>query len=100
FGGIEAAAEFGLHRIVDVEEDAAGAGRITAEAVAAEERGHVEIVAAEPAAVGGGGEKADIAGEGAQVAAVVGEAFEFQGDAADELGLGGGVDSCEALDDV
>ena len=82
------------------EADTALYAPLAPEPVAAKEGGHVEEVAPDAPAVGGGGQEADIAGQGPQVAAVVGQALQFQGDASNELGLGGGVDARQALDDV
>ena len=73
-------------RGVDVEADAAGPDQAAAEAAAAEQRGHVEEVAADPAAVRRGRQEADVAGERAEVAGVVGQALEFQRDAAQAPG--------------
>ena len=71
--------------LVQIEADAAGPDHAAAEAAAAQEGGQVEEIAAEPPAVGGGRQEADVAGQGPQVAGVVGQPFQFQGDAAKRL---------------
>ena len=73
-------------RPIDIEADAARTDHATSEAAAAEQGGHVEEIAADSAAIAGGGKKSDIAGQGTQVADVIGQAFQFQGDAAKGLG--------------
>ena len=62
------------------------AGQAAAEAVAAQGGRQIEHVAANAAAIGHGGQEADIAGQRAEIAEVVGHAFQFQGHAAEELG--------------
>ncbi len=74
---------------IEVVAAAAGLDERASEAVAAEEGGEVEEVAADLAAQGGGGEEGHVMGEGAEVAGVVGEAFEFEGEGAEPLGAEG-----------
>ena len=51
-----------------------------AEPAAAQQRGQVQHIAAQPAAIGGGRQKADIAGERAEIADVIGDPLQFQRD--------------------
>ena len=51
-----------------------------------------------PAAVGGRRQEADVAGQGPQVARVVGQAFQLQGHAAEHLGADRDLASAEGLD--
>ena len=62
-----------------------GRTRPAAEPAAAQESGQVEEIAADPPAVRGGRQEPDVAGQGPQVAGVVGQPFQFQGDAANRL---------------
>ncbi len=75
--------------MVRVEEDAAGPDQAAAETAAAKRGGHVQIIAPQPAAEGGGGQKADIAGQGADIADMVGQPFQFQGNGAQLRARGG-----------
>ncbi len=84
--------------VVDVEARRRRADQAAAEAVAAEQGGHVQHVAADPAAVGSGGQEADVAGQRAEIADVVGHPLQLQGDAAEDLGPGGHAAAGERLD--
>ena len=75
-----------------------GPDQAAAEAAAAQERGQVQEVAAEPAAVRGGRQEADVAGQRAQVAGVVGQPLQFQGDAAQHLGADRDLAAGQGLD--
>ncbi len=76
--GIQPAAQLLGHACVHVVRDAAGTDEPAAEAVAAKERGHVEELAAQPAAVRGGRHERHVAGERAEVAGVRGQPLELE----------------------
>ena len=71
----------------DVVPDAAGDDEAPAEAVAADKGGHVEEIAPDPAAIGHGRQKADVAGQRAQVAGMIGAALQLEGEGPDEVGV-------------
>ena len=83
---LQALAQLGGAGGFEVERHAARRQPRPAEAVAAGERGQVQHVAAQPAAVGSGGQIADVAGERAEVAGVVRDPLEFERDPAEHLG--------------
>ena len=95
---LEPPAELGDERLVEVDERPAGPDEAAAEAIAAEERGHVQEVAPEPPAEGGRRQEPDVAGEGAEVARVVREALELERDAANRLRARRGGERRERLD--
>ena len=73
-----------------VERDAAGADHAAAQAAAADLGGEVEEVAAEPAAKRGRRQIADVIGESAEVAGMVGEPLELERDRRAARVLAGG----------
>ncbi len=85
---VEALEQLGRAGRVHVEPYAPGSHHPAPEAAPADERGHVEEIAPQPAAVGGGREVANVARECAQVACVVRETLELERDAAQHLGPG------------
>ena len=91
-GGPEPAQELRRGLVVEVEGEAAWPHQAPPEAAAAEKSAHVEEVAADAAAEARRGQKADVAREGAEVAYVVGQALELEGDRADRLGAGGAAE--------
>ncbi len=78
---------------VQIEPDSARPDHATAEAAAAKEGGQVEEIAPESPAVRGGRQKPDVAGQCPQVAGVVGQPFQLEGDAAQHLGTERRLDS-------
>ena len=70
---------------VQVKRDAAGAHEATTKAAAAQERGQVEEITANSATVRRGRQEADVTGQGPQIAGVIGEPFQLEGDAANRL---------------
>ena len=74
---------------VDIESHAARPDQAAPEAVAAEQGRHVEHVAANASAIGHGGQEADVAGQRAEIADMVGDPLQLQGHAAEELAPGG-----------
>ena len=87
--------EVGVH----VPLHAAGAEQVAAHAAAAELGGDVQPVAGDAAVPRGSGQEAGVAAEGAEVAGVVGEAFQFEGHAAQDVRAIRGLDSGEAFHD-
>jgi hypothetical protein len=83
--------------VVHGEPHAAGAHQSFAEAVAAEQQGHVEEITAHAAAVVGRRQKGHIAAQRPQVAHMVGDAFQFQADGADDPGTVIGLDAGKGL---
>src|SRR4051812_14305500 len=79
-GALEAFEELAHPRLVEIEGRAPRADQAAPEAAAADLRRQVEEVAADPAAVGGGRQEADVAGERAEVAGVAGQPLELQSD--------------------
>ncbi len=80
------------HRFVDVEAHAAHASQVPAESIPAQERAHVQVVAADAPAERGRGQIADIARESTEIADVVRQSLQLERDAANELRLRRGVD--------
>ena len=74
--------------LIQVERDSAGPDQAPAEPIAAQKRRQVQHVPANPAAIGSGGQKSDIAGQRSQISDVVGNALQLQRYAADRLGAG------------
>ena len=83
---VQPSQDFGGERIVDVEANAAGPDHPASKSAAAQQGRHVQEVAANASAVTGGGQEAHVARDRAKIADVVGQAFEFEGDAAERLG--------------
>ena len=83
---------------VDVESNAARPDHAAPKAIAAEHGRHVEHVAANASAIGHGGQEADVARQGAEIADMVGHPLQLQGHAAEELAAGGNAGGAEGLD--
>src|SRR5581483_6310598 len=81
-GGAQAAVELAPVRARHIETDTARPDHPAPEAAAAYLRGQVKEFTSEPSAIGGGGKISDISGKRTQIADVIGDTFEFQGDAA------------------
>ena len=64
--------------LIQIGSHPAGAHQPAAEAVAAQGGGGIEIIAAQPPAEGRRGEKADVAGKGADVADMVGQPLQLK----------------------
>ena len=71
----------------------------SAETVAAEFRGEVQVIAADPSAEGRGGQICDVPGECAQVAHMIGDAFKFDGDLTEYFSFSGCFDPGEGFDE-
>ena len=85
---------------VDVERDTARAHEPAPEATATERRRHVEEVAPQPPAVRRGWQEPDVVRERSEVARVIREAFELEGDAAHRLRARGHLRSAESFEDA
>ena len=83
---------------VNVEGHAAGPDHASPKAVAAQHGRHVEHVAANAPAIGHGRQEADVAGQCAQIADMVGHSLQLQRHAAERLSASRNTSSAEGFD--
>ena len=95
--GIQPPPELLDHGGVHVEHDTARPDHAPPKTVAAEQGRDVEHVAAEASAIGQGGQEAHVARQRAQIADMVGNPFQLQGHAAEELPAGRHAGCAEGL---
>ena len=92
FGGlIEAIRQFMDAAFVDIETDSARPDQSASEPAAAKQRGHIEEIAANSAAIGHGWKISHVAGQSAQISGMVGQPLQFERDAPQKCGSGGNL---------